>query len=182
MSLIYLVAAAAAAGGLQADEGDFGNPPPNETLVLPAGSEIELMVLLEIDSDRAQAGDPVKLRVNRPVRVGRAVVVPVGTVAQGEVVSVTSSGALMRRGRLAVKTTSLTVGDRTIALDAPSERRSREGGGEDLWRLAFTPAWLLFARGNSAKLKAGELLSAEVETDVCFAREGENYTPTACPE
>lgn len=182
MNLIYLVGAAAAAGGLQAADPDIVDPPLNETLVLPAGSEIELMVLVEIDSDRAQPGEPVKLRVNRPVRVGREVVVPVGTVAQGEVVSVTSSGAMMRRGRLAVKTTSLLLGDRTVALDAPSERRSRGGGGEDLWRLAFTPAWLLFARGNSAKLKAGELLSAEVETDVCFAQDGADYVPVACPE
>lgn len=152
-----------------------------EVLVLPAGSELELMVLLEIDSDRARPGDPVKLRVNRPVKVGAVTVVPVGAAAQGEVVAAQSSGAMMRRGRLAVKITSVTLGGRAISLGAPTERRARAGGGEDLWRLAFTPAWLLFARGNSAKLKAGELLSAETEADVCFAREGEAYSPAACP-
>lgn len=140
------------------------------------------MVLLEIDSDRAAPGDPVKLRVNRPVKVGSAIVVPVGAAAQGEVVGTQSSGAMMRRGRLAVKVTSVTIGDRTVPLGAPTERRARGGGGEDLWRLAFTPAWLLFARGNSAKLKAGEVLSAETDADVCFAPTNGGYEPAACPD
>jgi len=40
--------------------------------------------------------------------------------------------------------------------------------------------WAPFARGNSARLKAGELLTATVESAICFAPEGTGYAPVPC--
>jgi hypothetical protein len=153
-----------------------------EILALPAGSAIELMIVREVDSDRARPGDPVKLRVNSPVRVGETVVVPVGAAAQGEVTASKKSGMALARGRLAVKLTSITLNGQAIALGTDLKQRATGGKGDDFWKVVLAPEWLLFARGNSAKLKAGELLTAEVAQTVCFATAEGGYVPMPCPE
>jgi hypothetical protein len=150
-------------------------------LVLPAGTEIELMVVREVDSDRSQPGDPVKLRVNRPVTVGDTVVIPVGAEAQGEVTATRKSGGMLRRGNIAVDITSLSVGGREVPLSTMLEQRGR-GGSDDVLKVAMAPMWILFARGNGAKLKAGELISAQVDGSICFAADGNGYAPVPCAE
>jgi hypothetical protein len=150
-------------------------------LALPAGSAIELMVLREVDSDRAKPGDPVKLRVNSPVKVGEIVVVPVGAAAQGEVTASKKSGMALARGKLAVKLTSITLSGQAIALGTDLKQRAIGGKDDDFWKAILAPEWLLFARGNSAKLKAGELLTAEVAETVCFATAEGGYVPAPCP-
>ena len=151
-----------------------------ELLVLPAGSVIELMVLREVDSDRAKPGDPVKLRVNSPVKVRGIVVVPAGTAARGEVTASKKSGLLLQRGKLGVDITSITLGGQEIALKTMLDQHARGGKSDDIVKVLLVPEWLLFARGNSAKLKAGELLSAELAGDACFAAGETGYLPAPC--
>jgi hypothetical protein len=61
-------------------------------------------------------------------------------------------------------------------------KQSAKGGqADDVLKLVLVPEWLLFARGNSARLKAGELLTAEVAESVCFAPGERGYIPASCP-
>jgi len=41
---------------------------------------------------------------------------------------------------------------------------------------------VLFARGNSARLKAGELLTAEVDANICFAPGEAGHRIVPCQE
>ncbi len=172
-----LTTAAAAQASITAATG----PAAAAVLVLPAGSTIDLMVLREVDSDRAQPGDPVRLRVNSPVTIGETVVIPVGAAASGEVVAATGSGVLFRRGNLTVNITSITMGDEAIPLDTALEQEARGGKRDDFWKVFLAPHFALFARGPSARLKAGELLAARVEQDICFGPGETGYQPVACP-
>lgn len=151
-------------------------------LVLPAGTEIELMVLREVDSDRAKPGDPVRLRVNKPVLVGGDVVIPVGAAAHGQVTATRSSSGMLRRGTISVDITSITLGDQAIPLGTMLDQEARGGKSDDFLKLAIAPMWILFARGNSARLKAGELLAAEVAASVCFEVYEAGHRIVPCPE
>jgi hypothetical protein len=173
--------ATAAAVVLASQLGGTARAQESAILALPAGSAIELMVVREVDSDRAKPGDPVKLRVNSPVKVGEIVVVPVGAAAQGEVTASKKSGMALARGNLAVKLTSITLNGHLITLGTDLKQRAIGGKADDFWKALLAPEWLLFARGNSAKLKAGELLTADVAETVCFASTEQGYVPAPCP-
>jgi len=175
-------AVAAAVLALQGGGGAAAQAPQSHAvLTLPAGAPIELMVVREVNSDRARPGDPVKLRVNRPVTIDGVEVVPVGTAAQGEVTASKKSGMLLQRGKLAVKLNAITLDGRTILLGSDFKQSAKGGQADDVLKLVLVPEWLLFARGNSARLKAGELLTAEVAEDVCFAPGDRGYIPASCP-
>jgi len=182
LNLLHTLMAAAAAAAQAPADPSAADSPANaaEVLVLAAGTTIELMIVREVDSDRAKPGDPVRLRVNRPVMIGPTVVVPAGTEAHGEVTAISSSGGLLKSGRLAVSITSIALGDRSIALDTVLEQRARGGKSDDVLKAMLAPMWLPFSRGNSAKLKAGELLSVQVDERICFAVEGPGYRPVPC--
>ena len=152
-----------------------------EVLVLPAGTAIELMIVREVDSDRSKPGDPVKLRVNAPVVIDGVTVIPVGAEAHGEVTDISSSSGLLKRGRLAVDLTSISLGDGSIPLGTMLEQEARGGKSDDFLKIALAPMWLPFSRGNSAKLKAGELLSVQVDEDICLAKQGDEFLPVPCP-
>jgi hypothetical protein len=178
MVLVALVGAAAgmpaAAAAVHAAEDGL--------LVLEPGTAIELMVLREVDSDRAKPGDPVRLRVNSPVTIDGTVVIPVGAAAQGEVTATRSSGGMLRRGNISVDITSITLGDHAIPLGTMLDQEARGGKSDDFLKLAMAPMWILFARGNSARLKAGELVSAQVVEKVCFEAHETGHRVVSCPE
>ncbi len=107
-------------------------------------------------------------------------IIPAGAAAQGEVVATKESGALLKRGKVTVEIASLTVAGETIPLATSLEQKARGGKNDDFWKTVLAPHLLLFARGNSAKLKAGELLSAELESGICFGPGGDGYRPVPC--
>jgi hypothetical protein len=178
MVVVALVAASAAMPGASA----AADGSENGLLVLEAGTAIELMVLREVDSDRAKPGDPVRLRVNSPVTVDGTVVVPVGAAAHGEVTAARSSGGMLRRGNISVDITSITLGNQAIPLGTMLDQAARGGKSDDFVKLAMAPMWILFARGNSARLKAGELVSAQVVERVCFEAHEGGHRVVSCPE
>jgi hypothetical protein len=183
LKAFHVLTIAATMAGLQPGTPAVAQAPASgaPVLVLPAGTAIELMIVREVDSDRSRPGDPVKLRVNAPVVIDGTIVIPVGAQAHGEVTDISSSSGLLKRGRLAVDITSISVGDASIPLGTMLEQEARGGESDDFLKIALAPMWLPFSRGNSAKLKAGELLSVQVDEDVCFATEGGDFLPVPCP-
>ena len=59
--------------------------PPVMAPLLPAGTPVRLMVLKEINSRTARLGDRFKLRVDEPIYINGAPVVPVGSTAWGQI-------------------------------------------------------------------------------------------------
>lgn len=129
---------------------------------VPAGTEVELMVVTEVSTRDAKAGTPVKLRLNKPVMAGSVTVLPVGAPAFGVVEATQGSGIALTRGSLAVRITHIEVGGRAIPLTGEVEVRGSGGKHDDVAKLLLVPFYAPFAQGNSAKLKAGELLHARL--------------------
>jgi len=114
--------------------------PMFEELVVSAEAVIGLQMDALVSSEDAQVEDRVSATVTRSVRVGDRVAIPAGARAQGEVTLVERGGKLKDRARLAVRFTSVTLGDGTrvpISTDAilregasaSKESAAKIGGG-----------------------------------------------------
>lgn len=146
--------------------------------------ELTLMVLTEVDGNRAQAGDKVKLRVHEPLTADGFVLIDRGAPAVGEVLTTDKSGLALERGKMAVRLTELVVEGRRLALDEEISVRGKGGKMDDALKIVLVPIYALFAPGNSAKLKAGELVTASVGAGLCYsvAAAGERAKLVDCPE
>jgi hypothetical protein len=88
------------------------------SMVLPEGTELQLVLEQPLSSATSHAGDTVTARVERAVSEDGRVVLPGGTVLQGRVVEARSSGRVSGRARLAVDFDRIVVRGRTHELDA----------------------------------------------------------------
>ena len=83
-------------------------PPPAPAIAAPPphwvqGMDVELMVVREVNSRSAKAGDRFRLRVNAPVVLEGATVIPVGSSAWGEVIIAKGTGAAGGKGQLSLR-------------------------------------------------------------------------------
>ena len=140
------------------DPAQIASPPG--PLVLPADTPVHLMVINEVTTKTHAAGHRFSLRVDKPVTVDGAVVVPVGAIAWGEVTSAESSGNVGRSGKLSARLLYLEVGDHRVGLSGETNARGKSGTAETVMGVLGTGLLGLFAKGNNAKLKAGEHMTA----------------------
>jgi hypothetical protein len=142
-------------------------PPPAPAIDTPSphwvqGTDVELMVVREVNSRTAKAGDRFKLRVNAPVVLDGATVIPVGSSAWGEVISAKGTGAAGGKGQLSL---------RLLHVDTPwgpvrlAGTKGAEGdantGGVILGVLGFGLLGLL-NKGGNASFKAGGIIHASI--------------------
>jgi hypothetical protein len=132
--------------------------------VLPVGTPVRLMNLVEVNSRTAIVGHYFKLRVIEPVFVNGKVVVPVGATAWGEVVSFSSSGAVGKGGRLGVRIAYLDLPEGRLPLTGElSQKGNGNGAGVAFAVIGFGLLGLL-TTGDSARFKGGEQITAYVGT------------------
>lgn len=128
----------------------------------PAGVPVELMVMTEVSTARARAGDLVKLRVHRPVEQDGVTLVPEGAAAFGEVLRVRPGGMAMKKGALAIRLTRVVVNGRDMPLDGILDTKGRGGKGDGVAKVILAPFYAPFAPGNSARFKAGEIITGRL--------------------
>lgn len=120
------------------------------------------MVIREVNSRSARAGDRFRLRVNAPVIMDGRTVIPVGADAWGEVISARGTGAAGGKGQLSL---------RLLHVDTPSGKVALQGtegtegdantGGVILGVLGFGILGLL-NRGGNATFKAGDIIHGQI--------------------
>ncbi|WP_432768027.1 MAG: hypothetical protein HEQ22_11395 [Sphingopyxis sp.] len=147
--------------------------PPTEIavapLVLRRDTPVHFMVVSEVTTKTHLAGHRFKLRVDKPVTVDGVVIIPVGATGWGEVLSAKKSGNVGKAGALEARLLYVERGDVHIPVSGTNSAKGAGGGGETaLGILALGPLGL-FAKGNNAKIKAGELMTGFVEQDVEIA-------------
>lgn len=132
--------------------------------LLPPGTPVRLTVLKEITSRTAHPGDRFKLRVDEPIFINGQAVVPVGTTAWGEIVSLEANGAAGKAGRLGAKLLWLEMADGKVPLNGEIKRKG--GGNGDGLAMAIVGFGIfgLLNAGDSARFKAGDLFTAFVAT------------------
>jgi hypothetical protein len=68
---------------------DAGSPmPANQTVTVPAGTKIPIMLTTPINTATSHAGDPVRAQIAFPVSVANTMAIPLGTYVEGKLVSV----------------------------------------------------------------------------------------------
>jgi len=140
--------------------------PAASNLVIPRDTPVHLMVISEVSTKDSGAGTRFKLRVNQPVTIDGHVVIPVGTMAWGEVLSAERSGNLGKSGQLAAKLLYVDLNGRHIAISGETQAKGNSGTAETVLGVIGIGIFGLFAKGNNAKIKAGELMTAFTADDV----------------
>jgi hypothetical protein len=121
------------------------------------------MVLKEINSRTARLGDRFKLRVDEPIYINGAPVVPVGSTAWGEIASVEKNGAVGKGGRLGAKLLYLDLPSGHVPLRGEyADRGDGNGAGVVLAVVGFGLLGLLTG-GDSARMKAGDTFTGYVD-------------------
>jgi hypothetical protein len=134
-------------------------------LLVPQDTLIRLMVLNEVSTKTAKPGDRFVLRVDEPVVVDGVTVIPIGAKAWGEVLDAKESGPAGKAGRLSARLLSVEVGSAQVPISGENKSAGETGGNQiALGALALGPLALL-ARGNNAKLKAGEIFNGYIDSD-----------------
>ena len=142
-------------------------PPPAPAIAAPPphwvqGMDVELMVVREVNSRSAKAGDRFRLRVNAPVVLEGATVIPVGSSAWGEVISARGTGAAGGKGQLSLRLLHVDTAWGPVRL---AGTKGAEGdantGGIILGVLGFGLLGLL-NRGGNASFRAGDIIHASM--------------------
>jgi hypothetical protein len=141
--------------------------PDSSKVILKRDTPVELLAPSEVRSDKAPAGTRFKLRVNQAVQVDGVTVIPVGTMAYGEVTAAAGSKGLGKSGALSARLLHIELGGRTIPLEGDSSARGM-GAGSGGMAVVFAGVVGLFHRGNNAKIKAGEIMTGFVGADTSF--------------
>ena len=140
---------------------------PGPAIAIPSprwvqGTDVELMVVREVNSRSAKAGDRFRLRVNAPVVLDGATVIPVGSSAWGEVISARGTGAAGGKGQLSLRLLHVDTAWGPVRL---AGTKGAEGdantGGVILGVLGFGLLGLL-NRGGNASFKAGDIIHASI--------------------
>ncbi|WP_447751823.1 hypothetical protein [Sphingopyxis fribergensis] len=144
--------------------------PAAPALLLRRDTPIHFMVVSEVTTKTHLAGHRFKLRVDKPVVVDGITVLPVGATAWGEVLAAKRSGNVGKGGSLEARLLYVENGAFRIPISGTNSAKGASAGGETALGIIALGPLGLFAKGNNAKIKAGELMTGFVEEDTPFPR------------
>lgn len=126
------------------------------------------MVLTEVNSHDSQTGHQFKLRVHQPVVVNGRTLIPEGAIAWGEVASAERTGAVGQAGALGVRLLYVEVDGARIRLDGQRAATGSSATDKVLLSVLGFGVLGLLAKGNNAKLKAGDLIEGNIAEAMIF--------------
>jgi hypothetical protein len=134
-------------------------------VVIPRDTPVHLMVVKEVSTKTHQAGHLFPLRVDKAVVINGKTIIPIGAKAWGEVLSAESSGMAGKSGKLSARLLYVEVGNARVVIDGERAATGKSGTAETIMGVIGLGVFGLFARGNNAKLKAGEMFTAFTKED-----------------
>ena len=134
-------------------------------LIIPRDTPVHLMVVNEVSTKDHEPGHRFRLRVDKPVVIDGQEVIAVGTTAWGELTEAKSSGNTGKRGSLAAKLSHVELAGKEIPLEGDTSAEGKSGKGETILGVLALGPLGLFAKGNNAKIKAGERMTGFVAED-----------------
>lgn len=137
-----------------------------DEFIIPRDTPVHLLVLSEVTTKTHGAGYRFKLRVNEPVEIDGRVAIPVGAIAWGQVISAEGSGNLGKSGSLEAELLYVEVGGKQVRIDGQTRNEGNSGTAETVMGVLGLGVFGLFAKGNNAKIKAGEKFTAFTMEDV----------------
>lgn len=144
--------------------------PPTDS-VLRAGTEVPLTMSESITTNgkKLRVGQRIRMQVASDVRLGSAVVIPAGSLAEGEVTDVKFKGMWGKSGRIEARALNVRVGDRLIRLSGTFDDKGVTGTAGVVASVLLVPVVGFFVTGTSASIPAGAGVKAFLDEDLKIA-------------
>ena len=139
--------------------------------ILRAGTDVPLAMSETITTNgkKLRVGQRIHLQVASPVMLGSAVVIPAGSLAEGEVTDVRNKGMWGKSGRIEARVLNLRVGDRLIRLSGTFDDKGVTGTAGVVAAVVLIPLAGFFVTGTSATIPAGSGVKAFLDEDLRIA-------------
>ena len=145
-------------------------PVASNTITITRDTPVHLMVLNEVSTKDHQAGHRFRLRVDKPVMIDGVQAIPAGATAWGELTDAERSGNVGKSGSLTARLSHIDLNGVRIPIEGGTTADGKSGKGETILGVLAMGPLGLFAKGNNAKIKAGERMTAFVQQDVELPR------------
>ena len=132
------------------------------------GTPIQLTTRTELNTKESHAGDRFYLEVAEPLMYRGQVVVPVGSIAVGEVMRSERNGYFGKRGQIEIRINYVETPSGPVRL---SGRSGRQGTGQGLLAIggALFISWpMMFIHGTSGRVPAETPITAYLADELRF--------------
>lgn len=102
-------------------------PPAPQRVTIPAGTQLNIRVNDEVNSEKAQVGDVFHGSISSPITVDDQTVIPTSADVEGRVVEVRSAGRFAGQSVLTLELTKLVMNGRSYSIQ--TDRWSKSGSG-----------------------------------------------------
>jgi hypothetical protein len=138
---------------------------PTEVL-LPEGTDVQLVFDDDLSSKSATEGDEITLTLADDLKVGDVVVAKAGCKAEGEVTNAKKAGMMGKAGELNIRLNYLKVGSVKIRLRGSKGKEGESGAtGAIVLTVLFGPIGLI-KHGKDIDIKQGTALKVYVSDDI----------------
>jgi hypothetical protein len=139
--------------------------------VLRAGTPVALVMAESITTNgkKLRSGQRIHLTVASDVRLGGQIVIPAGSLAEGEITDVRNKGMWGKSGRIEARLLNVRVGDRLIRLSGTFDDKGVTGTAGVVAAIVFVPVVGFFVTGTSANIPAGSGVKAFLDEDLRIA-------------
>jgi hypothetical protein len=125
-------------------------------VVVPDGTEFDVVTIEEISSKTASEGDPLTFKVADDVKIGGQVVIAKDTIVKGTVSSAEKSGHMGKSGKLGIRVESTTAVDgQKVRLRASKGKQGDDKTGSVIALTILVSPLFLLKHGKDAKIKPG---------------------------
>jgi hypothetical protein len=154
------------------------NNHPQDEIVVPEGTAINVSVAKEVTSKEAKPNDPVDFTVTEDLLINGQVIVRKGTAAVGSVINAEKKGYMGKSGKLAVQVESTTTSDgRPLKLRAAKGREGDDKTTSTMVMSTLISPAFLFLKGSEAKIAPGTVVTVYVAEEKRFRVEGATLVP-----
>jgi hypothetical protein len=143
---------------------------PTES-VLRAGTPVALVMAESITTNgkKLRSGQRIRLTVASDVQLGGQIVIPAGSLAEGEITDVRNKGMWGKSGRIEARLLNVRVGDRLIRLSGTFDDKGVTGTAGVVAAVLLVPVVGFFVTGTSANIPAGSGVKAFLDEDLRIA-------------
>lgn len=142
--------------------------PATRTIVLPPNTEVDVTPNDTLSTKSAKVGDSFRFATVFDVMIDGVVLIPRGTVGQGNVVYRTGTGAFGKSGKMEVTFSSLTLGGRQVALTGKHRQEGEGNTGAAVGAVVAVGVFGAFVKGHSATIANGQSLRAFTAEPLSF--------------
>jgi hypothetical protein len=139
-------------------------------LLVPSGTQIDLVTRDAISTKTNEKGDLLYLKVAAPVIVDGVTAIPADTVVVAQLTRAEKRGAFGRSGKLDVKLLYAELAGGPLRVSGTLEARGKKDGGDTAATAAAFLVLPFISTGRSAEIPAGSEVSARLDRDLWIDR------------